>query len=622
MQTIQQLAILIISTASEEAQRLNAMLNFKDYNVLICETNADAVNLCQINDVHLVILDAEYAPENAYLKTCELLVSAKLQRAPQMLILLEDGNENAIRAALSRGAADIMLKPIIPSLFAQRTNALLQSLQTSELQQALRQSEDRLNMIITHVPMILFTFDAQGIINFIAGYGLERIARTSDEFIGRSILTLNREQITTDARYVLETGAPYSSTIELDKFYFETWYNPILDASGKVISINGVAIDVTDREHASDSLQESLNFYLTFFEDFPVPVWRAGRNANLNYLNQSWLNFTGQSLEDTLANGWLDAIHPEDRGFFRETYLEHVRLRKPFEIEYRMRKHDGKYRHIVNLGKPFYELNGKLGGYIGLIYDVTERKVVEAQMVQLNFERERVTLLQEFISTVSHDLKTPLSSIMLYANLLRQTNTPEQRFQYTQIVVEQAKILQDLLDNMLEMSRLDEEITTLTFQRVNISKVLLDTAQFYSLAAQAGGLAFIMDIDPTMPRILANESELRRSLINLMDNAIKYTNEGSVTVKGYFEDNFVIIEVIDTGIGIAENDLVHVFDRFYRADQSRTMTGGTGLGLTIVKKIVEAHGGQILAESSPGKGTTFQVKLPTALTLVGQNHLI
>lgn len=617
MQTHQQLAVLIISTVPAKAHQLKSLLNDIHYNIFISISNEDAINICQTNDVRLAIIDAEYAPNNAYLKTCEALISAELSRAPQILVLLKDGSENAIRSALARGVTDVMLKPIISSLFVQRTHALLQSLQTAELQQALRQSEQRLQTIIKNAPMILFTLNPQGTITFISGYGLERIGRTAEEFVGRSILNLSREQIASDARYVLETGTPYTSTIQLDKFFFETWYNPVTNKSGNITSINGLAIDVTDREQARDTLQESLNFYLTFFEDFPVPVWRAGENGNLNYLNQSWLNFTGQTLEDTLNNGWLDAIHPEDRANFRQKYVDAYQKRIPFELEYRMKRYDSSYRDIANLGKPFYALDGSLAGYIGLIYDVTERKVVEAQMVQLNLERERVTMLQEFISTVSHDLKTPLSSIMLYANLLRQTNTPDQRFEYTRIVVEQSKILQGLLDNMLEMSRLDEEITTLTFQRVNISKVLSDTAQFYSLAAQSGGLAFIIDIDPTLPRILANESELRRSLTNLMDNAIKYTKSGSVVVRGFHDDNYITVEISDTGIGISPQDLPHIFERFYRADSSRSMTGGTGLGLTIVKKIIEAHGGKISAESNPGQGTTFRIQLPTAMTLIG-----
>lgn len=618
MQNIPQLAILIICTAIEEAHKLSLMLNPKGYSILLSQSNADAVEICQQNNVRLVILDSEYAPENTYLKTCEILIGAKLQRAPQILVLLKDSQEHTVRSALARGATDVMIKPIIPSLLVQRTYSLLQSLQTSELHLALRESEERLRTIITHASMILFAFSPDGKINFMDGHGLETLGRSSEEFIGRSILTLNREQIAEDARYVLETGSSYSSTIQIDKFSFETWYNPVLDASGKIVNVIGVAIDVTDREHAGKSLQQTLNFYLTFFEDFPVPVWRTGRNANLNYLNQSWLNFTGQTHEDTLAKNWLASIHPEDQADFREKYLHHFRRRIPFEIEYRMRRHDDTYRHIVNLGKPFYKLDGKLGGFIGLIYDVTERKEIEAHMIQLNLERERVTMLQEFISTVSHDLKTPLSSIMLYANLLRQTNTPAQRHQYSQIVEEQSRILDGLLDNMLEMSRLDEEITTLTFQRVNISKVLIDTAQFYSLAARSSGLAFIIDIDPLLPKILANESELRRSLTNLMDNAIKYTNDGSVTIRGFMQDNYVHIEIDDTGVGISQADLPHIFNRFYRADASRSMTGGTGLGLTIVKKIIEAHGGEVKVTSVADQGTKFCVKLPSAHTLMGQ----
>jgi PAS domain S-box-containing protein len=613
--------VLILTPVPKFGQSLVKILNDEARVLLMSETIEEAERYCQTHRVRLIVLDAQIVHSSEELTlTSQRLLTASPGNVPHLLTLLPTLDEATVKSALDAGATDIMSRPIIPSLLQKRVQWLLQSVRTADLHHALMQSEAQVRTIITNASMILFAYNADGILTFVDGRGLAEMGRTKEDFLGRSILSLDNQQIVEDARYVLSSGQTHTSTVQVGNRYFESWYNPLLDENGRVITVIGVSTEVTQREQADYDLQQSLNFYLTFFEDFPVPVWRVGRNANLNYVNQSWLEFTGHTHEQAVSQGWLAVIHPDDRQLWRDEYIEHFRRRKAFEIECRMMRQDGEVRHMINLGRPFYELDGKFGGFIGLVYDITDRKEAEARVIELNLERERVQMLQEFITTVSHDLKTPLSSIILYANLLRQTNTAAQRYQYSMIVEDQSKRLKQLLDNMLAVSRLDEEIRTLTFQLVNIGKLLQEIAQFYSVAVTSAGLEYKVEIDPNLPRLLANESELRRSIGNLIDNAIKYTDNGSVSFRSYASGQFVMIEVQDTGIGIAEEDLPHIFERFFRADRSRSMRAGTGLGLTIVRKIIEAHGGMIECISAPNKGTTIRVSLPMLGKLVDRGR--
>lgn len=566
----------------------------------------DVVEHCRAS-TSLVIYDAAFGQAI----TLEILRTLNEQvEHPRLLALINPGDVELIDTMLKLGATDVILKPLIPALVRQRVRWILRAFHAADLHSALRKSEARIHTIINNAAIVLFAYGNNGQITFVSGKGLERATRSAQELIGRSMFSLSNQHIVKAARHVLETGQPYNTTVEDGGRFFETWYNPVLGPDGSIQEVIGIAADVTPRVSAEQNLERSLNFYLTLFEDFPLPIWRSGTNARLNFLNQSWLDYTGKTIEKALQLNWLDDIHSDDRQEWREKYLHYFRRRDPFEIEYRMRRADGEYRRVVNIGSPFTELDGSFGGYIGMIYDITARKHAEVAQVELNVERERVKMLQEFISTVSHDLKTPLSGIILYANLLRQTNTPEQRQRYSQIVEEQSDQLRRLLDNMLDMSRLEEEITTLTFQMTNIASVIQATVEFYRAEAQRKGLKLISEIADDMPRLMANSYELRRSMGNLVDNAIKYTNEGSVSIRAFSQHKHVVVEIEDTGQGVAEDDLPFIFDRFYRADKSRSFTG-TGLGLTIVKKIIEAHGGTVHVYSQLGEGSKFRIELPT-----------
>ncbi|MCI0712453.1 MAG: ATP-binding protein [Chloroflexi bacterium] len=584
-----------------------------DYTLTTSHDPWDAVWVCQTQPDCLVIFDASFDEATTTGVCAQIRATTP---TPNLFVIVPDGDRAVIDRVLDAGAIDLMCRPIVSELLKRRIQWILRSLETQQLHDALSESEQRIRTIIDNASMILIAFNSDGIITFASGSAFEAAGRKPEEILGRSIFELKNKPLTSDAAYVIESGMPHNSTIEESGRFYEVWYRPIMHDNGTLREVIGVAADVTLQVQAEQNLEKSLNFYLTFFEDFPVPVWRSGRNAHLNYINQSWMEFTGKTLEEALNTGWLDDVHPDDRTEWREQFLYNFRRRQPLEFEYRMKRGDGQYRDIINIGHPFFEIDGKFGGYIGLIYDITERKQTESAMIELELERQRVRMLQEFISTVSHDLKTPLSGIVIYADLLRKTSSAEGRARYSKIVSEQAHTLQTLLDNMLTMSRLDEEITTLTFQMTNIQNVVQSCAEFYRVPIEEKGLQLEVSIENDLPHVMANAHELRRSIGNLLDNAIKYSSSGKIFVRAFFVNRHVIVEVQDTGDGIAEEDLPRIFDRFYRADRARTEIG-TGLGLTIVKKIVEAHGGNIQVESELNKGTTIRLKFPTIGSLIG-----
>jgi PAS domain S-box-containing protein len=584
-----------------------------EYNTTSSHNALDVVKVCQTQPKTLVVFDASFDTATNH-DVCEQLKATVDD--PTVFVIVSDDTPDSIDQVLESGAIDLMCRPIIPELLKRRLQWILQSMETQHLHEALMESERRVRTIIDNASMILFAYDSNGVISFASGSALEAAGRKPEDLVGRYIHDLSNEALASDSKYVIESGMPHNSTIEEGGRFYEIWYRPVFYNNGTLREVIGVAADVTLQVQAEQNLEKSLNFYLTFFEDFPVPVWRSGHNAHLNYINQSWIEFTGKTLEQAVKTGWLDDVHPDDRSDWREQFLYHFRKRQPLEFEYRMKRADGNYRDVINIGHPFFEIDGTFGGYIGLIYDITERKLTESAVIELELERQRVRMLQEFISTVSHDLKTPLSGIVIYADLLRKTSSAEGRARYSKIVGEQAKTLQTLLDNMLTMSRLDEEITMLTFQMTNVQQVVQTSVDFYRIPVEEKGLTLEVRIENDLPYVMANAHELRRSIGNLLDNAIKYSEEGKISVRTFFANRYVIVEIEDNGHGIAAEDLPRIFDRFYRADRARSATG-TGLGLTIVKKIVEAHGGTIQVESELNEGTTVRLKLPTVGSLIG-----
>lgn len=260
---------------------------------------------------------------------------------------------------------------------------------------------------------------------------------------------------------------------------------------------------------------------------------------------------------------------------------------------------------IVELNKQPY--------FLTMIEDITTRKEAEAQRLDLAVERERFTLLNEFIGNISHDLKTPLAAINFSLYLVENLTDPQQQKVEIDSIKKQVKILEKFIRDVLTISQLDHTPLP-TFKLVNLSRIIKDIEKSLQSTIAKKNLTTELKLDPDMKPILSDEDSMYRVFSNLFENAVNYTPEnGSIAI---IAQNG-IVEFQDTGMGIPQKDLPHIFERFYRSEQARSIEkGGTGLGLAIVKKILDIHGGHIEVESVLGQGSKFRIVLPQVPKLI------
>lgn len=218
----------------------------------------------------------------------------------------------------------------------------------------------------------------------------------------------------------------------------------------------------------------------------------------------------------------------------------------------------------------------------------------------------------DFLAAVSHELRTPLTYIKGYSDILSKGTIKDKdaESEYLNIIKKEAQRVTFMVNDLFEMSKLQVGKFTLDKEMTSIESVIEKAAATLKPAAAKKGIDILVDHHTGVPKVKIDVKRMEQILYNLIENAIKYTNEGSVTIRSYKKPGSVVIEVRDTGVGIPEQDLPKIWDRFYRVDQSRTRkSGGTGLGLYVVKQIIEAHGGKVKAESTLNEGSVFTIYL-------------
>jgi signal transduction histidine kinase len=242
---------------------------------------------------------------------------------------------------------------------------------------------------------------------------------------------------------------------------------------------------------------------------------------------------------------------------------------------------------------------------------MTDLKRTEAYRTELAAERERTAFLQEFIRKMSHDCRTPLSVINANVYLLERITDSERQKLCLEAIRKQALQLETYVENILAVSRLEGD-PELTYETFDVNELFRDIESDFQLLVEQKNLCLTLDLNNALPPIFADWAELRHALVNLVENAVRYTPEGgNILLQTNLQDNHIVMTVQDTGIGISAGELPLIFNHFYRTNVARQMVAdGTGLGLAIVKQIVALHSGSIEAESTPGQGSLFRVRFP------------
>ena len=297
-------------------------------------------------------------------------------------------------------------------------------------------------------------------------------------------------------------------------------------------------------------------------------------------------------------------------------------------MEYRLRRHDGEYRWLLDNGVPRHGRGGEFAGYVGTCLDIHDRKRAEQERADLLVKAETASReaeaanrsKDEFLATVSHELRTPLNAILGWAQLLLAAGTaaddPERRQRGLETVVRNAKLQSQLIDDLLDVSRIISGKMRLDVQSTDLAAVIDAAVEAIRPAAEAKQLQVRRVVDPFAGPVTGDPVRLQQVVWNLLSNAVKFTPKaGKVEVRLERVNSHIEILVADNGAGIAPDFLPHVFDRFRQVDASTTRRhGGLGLGLAIVRHLVELHGGTVRVKSpGEGEGSTFIVALPLSI---------
>ncbi|HEY5799471.1 MAG TPA: ATP-binding protein, partial [Burkholderiaceae bacterium] len=374
----------------------------------------------------------------------------------------------------------------------------------------------------------------------------------------------------------------------------------------------------------TEMLQQRENSFRTLAEVIPQLVWTSLPDGQFDYLNKQWLEYTGLAQQQELGMGWLDVtIHPDDRAYTYEAWLNAIFKTGQFDLEFRLKRHDGVYRWFQTRGVPLRNADGAIVKWFGTCTDIEDHKQAAQERERL-LQNERsareqaeraVRIKDEFVATLSHELRTPLNAIVGWAQfLLLDGSDPVKLKKGLDVIDRNARLQTRMVDDLLDMSRIMSGKLRLDVQPVDLNEVIESAIGSVQPAASARETTIDTHVSGNKT-IQGDPARLQQILWNLLTNAIKFTpKRGRIELEAHFNDRDVEITVRDNGQGIAPDFIDLVFDRFRQADASNTrQVSGLGLGLAITRQLVEMHGGRIAASSEGrGKGAVFTIRLPVA----------
>ncbi|MCC7206423.1 MAG: PAS domain S-box protein [Anaerolineae bacterium] len=386
----------------------------------------------------------------------------------------------------------------------------------------------------------------------------------------------------------------------------------VRNSAGQPLHIQSVVRDLTERRRQEAALLESEAQLKSIMESMQEMVWSASLpEFRFRYMNPHTEQILGRPPAAFYENTrlWFDTVHPEDREAAADAGRALLQDGQ-CEIDYRIVRPDGAARWLHSRTWLVRDGSGAPVRADGLATDITERKLAQEQAFALAIEKERVRVLIQFVQSASHELRTPLSTIATSVYLLTRVAEPDQRAVYIAQVQIQIARLSRLIDKLLVMTELDSG-TPLTLTALDVNRLVQRCMDGVQRIAAQKEMALVFSPAPELPRVVADWDWLEQAIENVIDNAVRFTPEGgSVSVTTCAGDGRVVIDVRDSGPGIPDTDLPHIFERFWRADEAHS-TPGFGLGLPIAQEVIRRHGGRIEIETSPGQGSVFRIVLPT-----------
>ncbi len=379
----------------------------------------------------------------------------------------------------------------------------------------------------------------------------------------------------------------------------------------RVVRLVGTTEDVTVIKQAERALRESEGRLRELIEALPLLAWTCEPGGACDYLSPQWVEYTGIGAARQLGLGWLEQVHPDDQDRVQTAWRASVVSGDPLAVEFRIRRRDGQYCWFDTRAVPIAGADGRIAKWLGINMNVDARKRAEESLLDADRRKD------EFLAMLSHELRNPLAPIRNSVALLRQARHPDPVSEHARDVIDrQVSHLTKLVDDLLDVSRITQGKVRLVKAPISLVTAIERAVEMTRPYLESRRIALTVALGPDPLPVDADLTRLVQSVGNLLHNAAKFTPEGgTIDLTAQAVGGEAVVRVNDHGVGIQADLLPHVFDLFTQGDHPLDRSqGGLGIGLTIVKAIVELHGGQVEATSpGPNEGSQFVIHLPLAV---------
>jgi PAS domain S-box-containing protein len=383
----------------------------------------------------------------------------------------------------------------------------------------------------------------------------------------------------------------------------------IADGRGLIHRVVGINIDITDRKNTEEALRQSEARFRQLANTLPQMVWTTRADGTADYFNERWYEFTGSPRDLIGDASFLPYMHPDDHEPMLAAWYTAVRKGKPYEVEYRLRHGaTGAWRWFLARGLPLRNSAGEVESWFGTSTDIHEIK--EARDLLQEADRRK----DEFLAMLGHELRNPLSAVANGLHLLTVDGIDDAGRNWAiELMQRQVKSLTHMVDDLLDVSRITRGKIQLKLEPLSIADLLRRAAEAVKPMVQSAGHTLSVSLPTEAVWISGDATRMEQVVTNLLTNSCKYTRPGGqIWLSAQRQGESVRIAVRDTGIGIGPDILPKIFELFVQADRALDRSeGGLGIGLTVVKRLVEMHNGHITADSAgEGQGSEFCVMLP------------
>jgi PAS domain S-box-containing protein len=390
-----------------------------------------------------------------------------------------------------------------------------------------------------------------------------------------------------------------------------------------------MATKIQENTKALELSEERYNIAISGTND---GLWDWDLRSNEVYYSPVWMKILGYESDPLplVLSTWSENVHPEDFVLAEQAIQSHLRGETPiYEHTHRMKHQNGHYIWTFAKGKCLRDEGGKPYRLVGTITDITAKKEAEEELKMAKEAAEIANRTKsEFLANMSHEIRTPMNAILGFSDLLQSMTTDDRYQSYLQAIRSSGKTLMSLINDILDLSKIEAGKLQLSYEGINLRALMNDIQQIFSVKAAEKGIQLLATVDESVPEAIAfDEVRLRQILFNMVGNAIKFTEQGhvSIQVSSSWSANQkiqLVLQIQDTGIGIAPENQTRIFDIFTQSEgQSTRKYGGTGLGLTITRRLTEMLGGSIELTSELGKGSIFTLIFPSVIIETHTHHI-